>query len=303
MRWWSLIILGIVVIAYCTALVIAVRESTHANASLALSISNVLDNKLYCGGTCAWDPPLADLSVPAQYEDTYSTSVARYCADLVERAYMTLTGPLQTPKGLTLVDPLTNTADGATLPFGAIWSSPGTVWIVYRGTDSGNLKEWMQDFTYAQDNTSQKDVYVHAGFLDVYKQSENKIMRAIDKYKPNTIIVTGHSLGAAVATVTALSLKAAGHHSVVYNFASPRVGPGSDCEVDVMIYRHVNTADIIPTMPPAVFPNFSVPLNPYQYTHCGKALYFTLNYQSLERNHSLLAYTDAFTKNLYSIPV
>ena len=92
-----------------------------------------------------------------------------------------------------------------------------------------------------------------------------------------------------------------GYITVVYNFASPRVGNPDFCDIintTLPVYRIVNTADIIPTLPPSVSPNFLNNEKPYIYKHCGIGKYFTDNWSSLLNNHLMNVYNNS----LYKMP-
>lgn len=324
---WNRLVLSSVIIAYFILVGTAIYRGVTTYRAGKLSIATAFFNNLYCGqDTC--DTPIVDLPVPSQTGTTYDKTVARYCADLVVRVEA---GNLATPpKGLTLLNTVDDKTESSSSKFGAIWTSPGVVWIAYRGTARTNMEEWFQDLNYAQQGLVQATIHpvqqaamrvkrrpgvqadvgtaapmVHTGFLDVYSQFQATIHEALEKVKPTTVIVTGHSLGAAVATVTGLDLSETGYTPIVYNFASPVVGGGDSCQVakNMTLYRHVNTTDVVPGVPYSVCPNIKDPTNPYFYTHCGKALYFTINNKSLGNNHGMITYVQGFTENLYSDPV
>ncbi|TNV71943.1 hypothetical protein FGO68_gene1462 [Halteria grandinella] len=71
---------------------------------------------------------------------------------------------------------------------------------------------------------------VHLGFYQTYQYVSSKVLSAVSTYlseSPSaTILVTGHSLGAALATHAALDIKEAINPSNLsfYSFGSPRVG-------------------------------------------------------------------------------
>jgi predicted lipase len=69
---------------------------------------------------------------------------------------------------------------------------------------------------------------VHKGFYKAEQAVINDVMNAVKVLKsqfPNySILITGHSLGAAMATLTSLDLISAGYPVRMINFGSPRVG-------------------------------------------------------------------------------
>jgi len=117
-------------------------------------------------------------------------------------------------------------------------------------------------------------VRVEDGFLSCYiSQGENsksardtvisEILRLVDEYKEESLSVTltGHSLGAALATLSSYDVKkilnadlSARHIPVtVFAFASPRVGNRAFAlrmeELGVKVLRLVNKDDIVPKVP------------------------------------------------------
>ncbi len=105
--------------------------------------------------------------------------------------------------------------------------------------------------------------FVHHGFLEaislVWEQFKAHLTSIISDGKPRTIWLTGHSLGAAMATIAAdrlfriMNLPVQG----LYTFGSPRVGNGAFSErlssqesLGARTFRIVNNADVIATVPP-----------------------------------------------------
>jgi triacylglycerol lipase len=182
---------------------------------------------------------------------------------------------------------------------------------MFRGTISSNSREWSQDFnleqkTYAHPvgESSQAQVSflqdvaarpaVHRGFLAGYEKLRPSLLHHLEQLKPDQVIVAGHSLGAGVGTICALDISMLGYNTVAYTFASPRVGDNKFFNLvnstKLPLFRVVNTADIVPSMPPSVTPNFNDPEHPFIYTHCGTLIHFTDNWQSWVNNHVLPVY-------------
>jgi triacylglycerol lipase len=95
---------------------------------------------------------------------------------------------------------------------------------------------------------------VHTGFIRAYKSLEKEIEASIEKVKDLPLYITGHSLGAALATIATQYLER--NHLVrdriaaCYTFGSPRVGDNEfDREFKSAIYRVVNTTDIVTIIP------------------------------------------------------
>jgi len=158
--------------------------------------------------------------------------------------------------------------------------------ISFRGTEPkvasdiiADLKTWQVD--------SETIGEVHSGF----KQELDKLWPDVSKWvfgrnvskKRDTIILTGHSLGAAMASICATRLNSEGYKVVLYTYGSPRVGDSNwatlfesdlDAEFDhkchacgqdtnkIEHYRFQNNQDLIPAIPPAGV-----------FTHVGKLYY------------------------------
>ena len=102
--------------------------------------------------------------------------------------------------------------------------------VAFRG--SSNLDNWLTDFTIEQIPWAQSGCSgceVHEGFADMWTSFRTIVYDHVEAFRATyptaPILVTGHSLGAAVATLAALDLKINYTSSVsLYNFGSPRVG-------------------------------------------------------------------------------
>lgn len=110
-----------------------------------------------------------------------------------------------------------------------------TVWVAFRGTES--FKDAMVDATivkrtarFLQDTAPH--ARVHGGFLSHFKATKDHSLEYINRF-PNRkrVVVTGHSLGGAIATLFATFLLDDKHeHRVQCNvFGCPRVGNKAFC--------------------------------------------------------------------------
>ncbi|KAJ9136058.1 hypothetical protein P3X46_033172 [Hevea brasiliensis] len=197
--------------------------------------------------------------------------------------------------------------------------------VCWRGTV---LKiEWFKDFdctlTSASDIFPNTKAKVHHGFHGIYatKDSDstyNKtsareqvlgaVRRLVDKYaelnEEVSITVTGHSLGAALATLNAMDIAANGYNKpsgsetvypvTAFVYASPRVGDKAFREVftglsDLHLLRLKNNKDIVPDLPvpvPIIFP----------YEDVGVELYIdttkspSIKHESIAEAHDLNLY-------------
>ena len=150
--------------------------------------------------------------------------------------------------------------------------------IAFRGTQPTQLSDLLADLK-AWRETSDTKGRVHSGF----KNEVDKLWPYIEKMvkgkgankERDTIIVTGHSLGAAMATITATRINEMGYNTVLYNFGSPRVGNGDWAEQfeDIPTWRFVNNNDMVTKVPP-----FGL------YTHIGELKY--INYYGNVRKNT-----------------
>jgi triacylglycerol lipase len=150
--------------------------------------------------------------------------------------------------------------------------------IAFRGTDDWDAmikdaKTWQVDSETIGD--------VHAGFKeyldDVYHHVLNWLqgLSALEQKFP--IIVTGHSLGAAAASIFVTRLKHLGYENVsLYTYGSPRVGDRTWANQfsEIPAYRFVNNNDIV----------CRVPTGLGWYQHVGELLY--INYDGQFVNYS-----------------
>lgn len=165
----------------------------------------------------------------------------------------------------------------------------GDVYLIFRGTDSAS--DWLSDINFSQKEFS--GINIDSGFIRIYDDFAKQISKTPAKAR---VIASGHSLGAALATLAAFQLKG---RAELYAFASPRVGDNAFAKVfnknqKAPAWRIINTEDVIPTLPPAVF-DLPIPfgIGDLNYTHIGKPVCFTENTGSISGNHSIATYTKA----------
>jgi predicted lipase len=102
------------------------------------------------------------------------------------------------------------------------------LYIVFEGSDS--KADWRDNFKSQPKSMIEHKIKVHTGFLEQWRSIQQMIFQELHEHHkslpPDKIIVTGHSLGGALATLCALSIARSSIKTKVYclTFGSPRVG-------------------------------------------------------------------------------
>jgi hypothetical protein len=143
---------------------------------------------------------------------------------------------------------------------------------------SKELKDWGHDASISK--APYKDWGpVHTGFSSAYEELKPLQDSILDKRKP--IVVAGHSLGGATATIAALDLKQRGYNVVsLTTFGCPRVG-GTEFKsaydkAGIPSHRYVNSYDVVPRIPKSGF------------EHVGTPYYLGSNGKMLKSQESIL---------------
>ncbi len=128
--------------------------------------------------------------------------------------------------------------------------------LAFRGTEQ-KLQDFIADLEINVIPLNQNDIEVHPGFSSGLASIWGLVETELNKLSC-PIFYTGHSLGAALATLAALK-KAP---SAVYTYGSPRVGNIAFVNAlkNIPIYRVVDNIDVVET----------VPLETMGYCHAGK---------------------------------
>ncbi|KAH6683958.1 Alpha/Beta hydrolase protein [Halenospora varia] len=134
--------------------------------------------------------------------------------------------------------------------------------ISFRG--SSTTKNFITDVVYEQvESDLCQDCKVHKGFWYSWTEARNNTLTALTNIaKSNSgykMIVTGHSLGGAIATLCAAEIRKSGMDAALYTFGSPRVGDPKFAQFVTDQaggnYRITHFNDLVPHLPPLSFGN------------------------------------------------
>jgi triacylglycerol lipase len=131
-------------------------------------------------------------------------------------------------------------------------SNDGYAVLAFRGTEVAKRQDIVVDAKAMK--VSVLEGRIHGGFRAAYDSVAKDVERSLLNLKEMPLYITGHSLGAALATVATQrlehNLKIREMIAACYTFGSPRVGDRHyDIEFKSPIYRVVNTTDIVTIIP------------------------------------------------------
>ncbi|KAI0047406.1 alpha/beta-hydrolase [Auriscalpium vulgare] len=175
--------------------------------------------------------------------------------------------------GLGSVQPLAVGGDGGATPrfFVAHDNTTNSVVVAHQGTDADNPLSVINDLKFLKSPINSTlfpnagdDVEVHRGFAEAQGRTADTVLStvkdALTTFNTNKILVTGHSLGAAIATMDALMLRQNLDPSTAITttvFGLPRGGNQAYADMvdsqlgsDYTFITHKN--DPVPVVPPRV---------------------------------------------------
>jgi hypothetical protein len=146
---------------------------------------------------------------------------------------------------------------GKTLPFGFVASKDSRLFVVIGGTQAP--LEWLDDASIHPTPFIPGWGSTTAGFGRLHDQIFPTIQKLVSDHQGNVnqILITGHSLGAALGNLTAAHLIGTGTSKAetmtAYSFSGPRTGDPIfaakyNREV-IRAWRIFNTEDLVPTLP------------------------------------------------------
>jgi hypothetical protein len=134
-----------------------------------------------------------------------------------------------------------------------------TIFTSFRG--SSNIHNWIENIQFRKISPyNNSNIEIERGFYKEYNFIKKNIIENLfllsKKYNTNKLLITGHSSGAALATIMAYDiLKQYNEYKIAYlfNFGSPRVGNKEFVEdfnnYNITSYRITHYYDMVPHVP------------------------------------------------------
>ncbi|MBV9882474.1 MAG: lipase family protein [Sphingomonadaceae bacterium] len=146
--------------------------------------------------------------------------------------------------GFSDPQPFVSAAEGAQ-GFGTI--GDGVAYVAFRGTQPDSVRDLLADARFGPEPWPGGG-NVHGGFLRVFDPLHRGIKDWLGRAGHRALVATGHSLGAAMATLMA----AAHPEAQLISFGSPRVGDRTFAGLFAgrQIERFVDCADMVTQLPP-----------------------------------------------------
>lgn len=186
--------------------------------------------------------------------------------------------------------------------FGFILESPQTIIVAFRGTSS--TTNWISDMLASQRKFKyiKENCLTHRGFTDIYSSARKQILSTLNQLSSEkTLFITGHSLGAALATLCAVDVAAntAFVSPNLYTYGSPRVGDPAFKKAFTKYvqssYRITNTFDVVTLAPPSIY-KLPKSEKTYYYNHVPTLFSLTFQKGSISANHIIGSYFAELSK-------
>ena len=130
-----------------------------------------------------------------------------------------------------------------------VWNTQYAI-VIFRGTEPKEISDIKADLNAIQRKGLHNRGDVHAGFQGEINKIWDDLSFTLADLSDHEIFITGHSLGAAMATICAARLSNNFNISCLYTFGSPRVGDKRWVRnLNIQHYRVVNNNDIVTKVP------------------------------------------------------
>ena len=132
-----------------------------------------------------------------------------------------------------------------------VWNKDEIV-LCFRGTEPGEFSDIKADLNALPDRANNGHGWVHNGFQEEVNKIWDAILEQLEAHEGKDLLITGHSLGGAMATIATSRL--GDRVKCLYTFGSPRVGTRKFVKSFSHIphYRFVNNNDVVPKVPFAI---------------------------------------------------
>jgi hypothetical protein len=155
--------------------------------------------------------------------------------------------------------------------------------LSFRGTDKDDPTDLADDLN-ALPQPWQAGGSVHCGFAKALQDVWPGVVAALPEFKEYRLLFTGHSLGAAMATLAATLQPA-----VLYTIGSPRVGDQAFADLlqGLDNHRYVDCCDLVTRVPPEVLGYAHIPGKVYYIDFNRNVRQIDLNDPYIDRDRTL----------------
>lgn len=222
---------------------------------------------------CAGRDLRTGILVPEHHEHIYNRTVAKILAEYASTVYMSdlnalISWTCSRCSGLTknfqLIELIVD-VEHCLQAFVGVAEDLGAIVIAFRGTQENSIRNWVEDLLFKQLDLNYPGMsgsMVHQGFYSAYHNTtlRPRVLEAVEKIQKRnnalSIMITGHSMGGAMASFCALDLTVNyGAKDVqVVTFGQPRIGNSMFADFyNTFVPKHIrvtHTHDIVPHLPP-----------------------------------------------------
>lgn len=141
-------------------------------------------------------------------------------------------------------------------------ATPDVVLVSFRGTEA--LGDWLANLNLLR--TTRPYGTVHRGFLGAFQVVQKKLETLLAPHQGRPVVLTGHSLGGALALIAAAEWHGKHYVTWVHTCGQPAVGKRDfqefiEDKYGDSYFRFVNNDDVVPMVPPF-------------YRHAGRLIHF-----------------------------
>ncbi|KAG0130382.1 Alpha/Beta hydrolase protein [Tuber indicum] len=167
--------------------------------------------------------------------------------------------PEITTNNITTILEFANTQDADTTGLVARDDTVKSIVISIRGSSS--LRNWLANVQAKLKEVPEicPGCEVHSGFHEAMQEALPAVVKSVEELRREnpgyTVVVVGHSLGGAIATLMAEEIRRGGVEVDLYTFGAPRIG---NEELSTFIsksgtnFRVTHTDDPVPRLPPVI---------------------------------------------------